>query len=548
MITLYELMDMLPDGFNPNFTDRLNELYVLLQSQEEKLSEKEAAEKFLNSTKKGKYFNKLKNELKREMVWYIVANSSVWVDPEYKVLHKNCYKSFAAYKILLLSGKRKIAIETAKTLLPELHQFELHGLIYIVATDLRFHYSNMDSSKTLTAKYETLCLQQIEILNAESLIRSFHSKLSLIYNTRESYSEDFIEEIKEVTIKILPLLNLQSNYLNRFIYNIVINRYMVEYDYENVIKYCDEALASFSSKYLNGIALKFAYLQRKLPALIAIGRLREAKEIAKEACSMMPEGNFNWHLAFIRRITVCLYSKDYQEAYNLYKAHVQEDCPYPVLKEYWRIIWGYLFFLIKVGKIEEYSDERFYLGKLLNEVPTYSKDKAGNNINLLILQIITRIYRKQYGQITEKKKALEAYARTYTRKPETKRANIFIKMILKMGKASFHRAATERDTRQLYEKLQATPLRFGQNLAIEIIPFDVLWREILNLLENKFRAKTTKKNQHSKIVNLGCDKIISFDSRSLTQNKFRGDAAATCGGALALLRGCVQLGKWYYQC
>ncbi|MFT5168811.1 MAG: hypothetical protein ACI8P3_004056 [Saprospiraceae bacterium] len=117
----------------------------------------------------------------------------------------------------------------------------------------------------------------------------------------------------------------------------------------------------------------------------------------------------------------------------------------------------------------------------------------GCKISWLSIQIVTKIYREQFGQIIDRIEALEAYARTYTRKPETMRANIFIKMILKMEKSSFHRAATERNTKHLYEKLKQTPLRLGQNLAIEIIPYEVLWDEILTLLENKFRAKTAKK-------------------------------------------------------
>jgi hypothetical protein len=99
----------------------------------------------------------------------------------------------------------------------------------------------------------------------------------------------------------------------------------------------------------------------------------------------------------------------------------------------------------------------------------------GCKISWLSIQIVTKIYREQFGQIIDRIEALEAYARTYTRKP------------------SFHRAATERNTKHLYEKLKQTPLRLGQNLAIEIIPYEVLWDEILTLLENKFRAKTAKK-------------------------------------------------------
>ncbi len=353
-------------------------------------------------------------------------------------------------------------------------------------------------SKTRSAQYNEICQQQMEILKAEAIIRSKHSEIAMISNSKDSFSRTDLEIFKEAAKIVSPYLKLKSHYLNRFIYNIIYCRYLAEFDYKNIIKYCDEALSSFPSDHMNGIALKFAYMQKKLTALIALGDLDKAKTLAKEACTMMTIGNFNWHLAFLRRITVCLYSGDYQEAYDLYKAHAKQNCSFPVLVEYWKIIWGYLFFLIQVGKIEAYKKERFHLGKLLNEVPIYSRDKAGNNINLLIIQIITRIYREQYSQLIDRMEALESYARTYTQKPETKRANIFIKMILKMDKATYHRVATERNTKQLYKQLLETPLRLGQNLAIEVIPYEVLWTEILNLLENKFRVKKIRKTNTRK--------------------------------------------------
>lgn len=168
--------------------------------------------------------------------------------------------------------------------------------------------------------------------------------------------------------------------------------------------------------------------------------------------------------------------------------------------EHWSIIQGYLYFLIKREKIKPYDNERFYLGKFLNEMPLYARDKAGHNINILIIQILTRMQREQYGHIIDRIDSLKEYARKYTRKPETKRANIFITMIIRMERAQFHRAGTETKTAKLVEKLEDTPLKIGQNLAIEVIPYEVLWREILSMLENKFRATTIRKTPVQKQI------------------------------------------------
>ncbi len=235
--------------------------------------------------------------------------------------------------------------------------------------------------------------------------------------------------------------------------------------------------------------MRFDFLQKKIPALVAIGQLDQAKEIAKETNKMMSVGTFNWHIALIRRITICLHKGDYQEAYDLFKAHTKHRSSFEILKEHWKILEGFIYFFIQIGRIEQYSEERFLLGKFLNEVPIYSKDKAGSNINILIIQILLRMHREEYGKIIDRIDSLREYARTYTRNPETRRANIFINMIIKMEAASFHKAGTIRKTKGLLKKLNNTPLSLGQNLNIEIIPYPVLWEAILDLLENKFQAK-----------------------------------------------------------
>ena len=295
------------------------------------------------------------------------------------------------YKTLLLSSKRQAGIEIAKTLLPKLIKLELHSLAQITALDLAFHYSSIAVSASLTKKYEKIADVQLEIVKAEARLRKYHNRVGFICNTRESFTDNIIKEFTETAKHSLPLLRLHSNHIKRLVYSIVVCRYIVAYDYENIIKYCNEALASFPDGHPNIWSLQFAFLHKQLPALVALERFQEAKEIAKTACHLVPVGRFNWHLALIKRIRICLYSEDYQEAYELYKAHTQQKCPFENLNEYWNILKGYLYFLIQRGHIGPYGQERFNLGKFLNQMPLYSRDKAGHNISILIIQILIRI-------------------------------------------------------------------------------------------------------------------------------------------------------------
>ncbi|MEM1321292.1 MAG: hypothetical protein AAGG75_13640 [Bacteroidota bacterium] len=492
MLVLYELINMLPLSFEPTFSKRLNDLFFLLKK--EKLTEAEAAARLIGDNLSRKYFNKIKNDLRKALVNYIMVYPSTWADTKQKQLCDHCYKNFTIYKTLLLSGQRTAAIEIASSILTKAISAELFEVAYTIASDLEYHYSAINIKTSAVRKYTQLANQFLQLVDQERIVRYQHNRIKQIHLSSKSITAADITSFEEAIEVVSPLIQLNSPKLNRLIYDIIVMRYYATYHYAPIVHYCDEAIATFPSSHPNFTALKFNFLQRKIPALIALGSTSEAKIIAKQAGQMVSKGTFNWHLILIQRVEACFHNSEFQEAYELYKAHAKYGCRFSILTEYWLIIRAYLYFFIQIGRITPYSEERFNLGKFLNEIPFYSRDKSGVNINILIVQILVQIQREQFGRIIDRIDALRAYAHQHTRSPETARAYLFIQMIIKMEAASFHRAATERKTKKLLDKLQNTPLRIGQNIAVEMVPFDFLWQEILALLANKFRG--IKLNKH----------------------------------------------------
>ena len=492
MKPLYELLSLFPENFVPPLTGRVKELYCFLRIHKG-LTEEKAAELFFNNPGQKTYFNNIKNKLKGHLIRQFMANPPLWANTTQKELLDTSFKNFAIYKIFLVSGKRAAAIDLATKLLPKVRQLELHTMAYEVATDLENHYATMDVSPGNTLKYVKIATDHLEIIKAEKLVRKYYSKLCVLYNTRNSFTSKMIEGFKEAMTHTYPLVQLNSPRLNRFIYNIVVMAHDVLCDHAAVLQYCDEALGAIPSDYHNSHAYRFSFLQKKIPALVALGSLEKAKTTIKDAFLLAPVGHNNWHLALLQRITVCLHTGDFQEAYDLYKAHGKYECDAVVIQEHWNIVKGYLSFLIGAGYIESYTEERFNLGKFLNEVPIHSRDKSGSNINILVIQILTNMQRGHFGRIIDRVESLNAYARKYTLHPEIARANIFINMIVKMSSTKFHLEATKRKTKKLLERLNQTPIKLGQNLTVEIVPFSFLWDEILYMLEHKFRATTVKR-------------------------------------------------------
>ena len=107
-------------------------------------------------------------------------------------------------------------------------------------------------------------------------------------------------------------------------------------------------------------------------------------------------------------------------------------------------------------------------------------DKSGQNIPVLIIQILIQIQQKKYDQLTDKIEAVEKYTTRYLRKDNNYRSNCFIKMLLQIPKQNFERARVEKHTKILLEKLRSMPLeRAKQAFEIEIIPYEDLWEMAL---------------------------------------------------------------------
>ncbi len=491
MFALYELMDLLPSGFTPVFTPRLDELYVFL-SKHEKLSPRLAAEMYLGTATKVKYFNKLRRRLKTALTRYLIAYPSI-TENKSVAFYETCFREFAMYKILLTKSRRAHGIKLAEGLLPELQKIELHGLCHIVANDLAVHYATFEVRPRFVEKYTHIAQTQLELANVESIVRQHYTRVVMLCNNKVSYSPKVVQEIIHASEQTWSLRQPGLQHINRLIYSIKLTRYSVEFDYENIIIHCNRALAELNEDHINISSLRLSYLFYKMPALLALEQLREAKDVAKTALTLVPKGYFNWHVILLRRIVVCLHAGDYQEAYDLYNAHRQKECLYENITEYWNIIRGYLYFLVKREKIDPYEKERFYLGKFLNEMPVFSKDKSGNNVNILIIQILVYMQRKQFGKIIDRIDSLKEYARVYMRNPETKRAKAFIDIIIKMEQAYFVKTAVLLKTEKQREKLNQTPIKLRQNLSIEVIPYGVLVEEILEMLDDKFRSSLRRK-------------------------------------------------------
>ncbi len=230
-------------------------------------------------------------------------------------------------------------------------------------------------------------------------------------------------------------------------------------------------------------------LMRQLSLYTSLKEFEKGKEAAEKCLALIDKQEYNWFSVQETYINLCLHTQNYQQAYDILCV-VTSSKNYTSLpnlhKEAISLLEAYINFLIKIGKIDtslsKYTLRRFRVSKFLNEVPFFSLDKRGQNIPILIIQLLFMLHQKKYDMVWDRVEALNAYCYRYLRKDHTFRSNCFIKMLLLLPKAGFHKERVIRRAKPLYHRLESVPVKI---IAMEIIPYETLWEHIIELLENK---------------------------------------------------------------
>ena len=136
--------------------------------------------------------------------------------------------------------------------------------------------------------------------------------------------------------------------------------------------------------------------------------------------------------------------------------------------ENWRIAWAFYAFL---------ASEPVKVGKLMNEVPLYSKDKEGSNFAILIAQLLNYLKEGKKGVVIDKMDSLNRYKRRYLKKDP--RGAAFVALLSCLSKGNFNREKVEMLSAPHLEKLKAE----HSISDIELVRYELLWEKVLELLD-----------------------------------------------------------------
>ncbi len=487
-------------GEQNNYNSLVQRLYDGLSTGKYNTEEDAALDLYQDSPTNSNY-RQLKYNLEKRLlntIFHIDVNASEFTD--YSKAYISCQKNTAAINILMLRGVRENAISLAERTLRIALEYEFTDIILSLARILKSHYGFYSDKRTKYLEYQSLISKYSEILNVEIKVDDYYEELISLHMSNRVLKVKNLDLLKT---RIQELRTLQKTYYTpKFqtrCYQIICYYYEITNNYTKVIDTCNEAIQFFQtqSKHYSKTII-FTYKRRLIVYYTTLKEFEKAEQVGLESYEYCIEGLKNWYNVLDGMFTLYLHSKQYQKAYDiLLKAQRHKDFNklHPKDKEIWEVYNAYIHYFIRLGMIDStpeggFSLKKFRFYKFLNSVPNYSKDKRGINVAILILQIMFLLQEEKFDVVIERADALNQYCYKYLRKDGTYRSSCFIKMLLLLPKAQFHKAGVIRKTKTYLDKLKGNN---RQTSDIEIVPYEHLWELVLESLENEFKYRARAK-------------------------------------------------------
>lgn len=395
----------------------------------------------------------------------------------YKKEFLNIYKEYVATKILRAEGKRKAFIGIAQKLLQKAIKFQITEIVLSVAKELRLHYSFIAPEKQKVDLYNQLIKEFQGYLTIENEIDASYCEFILTLQRTKNLDDTQIRKAKILVDNVQMLLNKRKTYWTVLLTSdICITFYQITNDYAKISQIGQNAFNYFESlSYEVPKNAKFSFAFRVIPFLILQKKYKEANLNIEFCSKIFPPGHLNWALVKQYKVILQFYKKEYNDVFNEINS-IKEHAPRFFSKESWLLYEAYAKIL---------TDKKLRLGKFLNEVPKFSKDLRGMNINILIIQVLEYTRRGNRNEVIDRTSALKQYIRRHLQKEDTFRSNCFINMLLCLEKGYFNPIAVARHAEKHLIGLKKLSLMDSkQDFDVEIVPYEDLWNFLLKILKN----------------------------------------------------------------
>lgn len=402
-------------------------------------------------------------------------------------------KLIAVSLSLLKEGKRDLSIHVIKKAYYYAKKHGFFDLTIMCLQRLCFYYSMNQLDEKKYSEYSKELEYYNNVQHAEVKIELDYTYVtSILLRFSGKINNKFVKEIADAVHRMTEITNKYPTIRNiLYTYDAQFGYLSQKGDFFKVIEHSltfDELL---QSRYPEEKLHKFTVRKNLALAYIQIGQYEEAAKYLEECLLIVTPGWKYWIYITSYHFITLIRSNRLKEAIDLtiQVINTKTKEKLNVFEEAWKIRIAFIHLLIESEFVQLNNDQRkqlksFSISKFVNEVPLYSKDKLGQNINILFLQIGFLLLNRKYSKIIDRSDALQQYSYRYIKKSKYARAHCFVNLILTVIKANFHPTRTRNMCAPLIKKLDSLVLVIDENEPqYEIIPYNLLWDLFLHIID-----------------------------------------------------------------
>jgi len=450
-------------------------------------SDEEAAMDIYQTSAKDKKYQMLKSRLKDRLVnTLFFINHKKIQDSKYQQAVYQCNRNYFCAKLLITYGARTSAINLAKSTLALAQKFDLNEITLLCARMLRYHYSLL-GSKNECNRYNRIAAEAIKKVRAESRAEFLYETIVSFYARTKAFRPEMAETAKECFNQCKELSKeYKSFHLTLLYYRSGMLYYQIIRNYRLLLNLCNNAqtfLRRHPDFYVASREGEIALL--KMVCFLYLRDYENGKINAEEAQRYYAKGSNNWFVLMENYFLLTMHTGKYENAIRVFEEvihHPRFQYLSAEKQEGWRIFDAYLNYLFP-GQLKS---KEFKLMKFLNEVPIFSKDKAGFYPAVLIAQVLFLIDRGEEDHLEKIIESLRIYSSRHLNGKKAPRTTLFIKMLRQLVNYHYDAQKIKSKTRLHLEKLKAHDITSAIEVdAVEIIPFESIWDIIMSRIEAK---------------------------------------------------------------
>jgi len=205
-------------------------------------SDEDAAAHFFEGDTQGQNYKNLKTKLKNRLIntiFFVDTTQSMFND--FNQAKLNCYKEWAAAKILISHQARASGVNICLKVLKQAKKIELPELIIEISKDLRNYYGTRRYDKKKFEEYNALIHSTVIIREKEIFAEECYLRM-IQYQLEDKVSKsDFLKEITAYSNILKADLNQFATIRIIFFAGMLeVTKYMYAKDYRSTINSCDK--------------------------------------------------------------------------------------------------------------------------------------------------------------------------------------------------------------------------------------------------------------------------------------------------------------------